>query len=471
MKRFALPFLIAAFALMPGSARADISNMDVGGDLFLLFYYGENTDDFNDSLGEEVDFLRSEAHVWFKADLEDNVMVRISVEADRAMESFSAVDGFDRAQSDLDVFLEEGFVKIANVYDSSLSFMAGRMFMNFGDNPHADNFNKWWGGSFWFGDGNPGSPQDLAQLGTWEIDPFDAVVLEWDLDTAVIDAFYAQAVDDPGLTDMDLGSWGINASYTGIEGHQLDGYFIFTDGDWSEAPAFIAPRGEIDHFLVGARLAGDLMTDTLSYKLEGAYNFGDIDDGGVPPLVVPTLATRSGDFDGFGVEAGLNWHPENEYNPDIGFIYTFLQGDGNNLGALDEDFDGILLPYEGKTYGEIANSFVFSNAHVFHLTAGADLNEQWSLSSDWYYLLLDEDVGNSATQLSLLPRPAWNVVRPEEDDELGWEWDLQLNYTFSEAVGAFAGGGVFWPGDAVEEMNGGDDDEAYFFRTGMKVTF
>ena len=473
MKRFALPLLIAAFALMPGTARADISNVDMGGDLFLLFYYGENTNDFDDSNGEEVDFLRSEAHLWFQADLEDNVMVRISIEADRDMESLDAANALDRIDlnDDLDVFLEEAFVKIANVYDSSLSFVAGRMFMNFGDNENAEDFNKWWGGSFWLGDGNAGSPQDIAQMGTWETDPFDAIVLEWDLDTAIIDVFYGQAVDDPGPTDADIGFWGINASYIGYEGHQLDGYFMYTDADYSDQ-AVLLPNGEMEHFLVGARLAGDCITDELSYKLEAAYNFGDIDDGGVPVVALNT-APDDGDFDGLGVEAGVNWHPEYDYNPNIGFIYTWLEGDEDNFGVgLDDDFDGVFLPFENKTYGEIANSFMYTNAHIFHLTAGVDLTEEWALSSDWYYFLLDEDCAN-VTQLDLVGR-AWGAAT---DDDLGFEWDLQLDYTFNESVGAFAGAGVFWPGDAIEAMNAvapaatGPDDEAYFFRTGMKVVF
>ncbi len=468
MKRFATLFLLGAFAFVPGTASADISNMDIGGDLFLLFYYGENTDDLDDSMREEVDFLRTEAHLWFQADLADNVMVRISLEADRAMESWqyqwdnvnnAVIDNdpnqFDRNHTDLDVFLEEAYMQVANIYDSSLSILAGRQFMTFGDNPHADNFNKWWGGSFWFGDGNMMSPDDIADIGTWETDPFDALVLEWDLDTAIVDVWYAQAVDDPGPDDLDVGVWAINASYIGMEGHQLDGYFAYTDGDFSEVN-----MGEIEQFVVGARLAGDCMTDVLSYKAEVAYNFGDIDNGGIPGVALNTVG--DGDFEGFGAEAGINWHPEYDMNPNIGFIYTWLEGDENNVpGALnqDEDFDGFISLFEDKTYGEILDPN--SNVHIFHVSGGLDLNESWSLCSDWYYFLLDED-GNDVTMLGF--------ANPADDDDLGFEWDLQLDYQFNEEVGAFAGGGVFWPGDGAEDL-AGSDDEAYFFRTGVKVVF
>ena len=53
MKRLATLLLLGAFAFVPGTASADISNMDIGGDLFLMFFYGENTDDMDDSEGED----------------------------------------------------------------------------------------------------------------------------------------------------------------------------------------------------------------------------------------------------------------------------------------------------------------------------------------------------------------------------------------------------------------------------------
>lgn len=477
MKRYTLLALVAAFVMFPGMARADISNMDMGGDLMLLIYWGENTDDFNDRNGNEVDFLRMEAHLWFQADLADNVMVRISMEVDREMESFESPfddpafvpsdlwdDGWT---NDLEVFLEEAFISIANIYDTALSLKMGRQFMNFGDNPEADDFNRFWGGSLWFGDGNPNSPMDLSQMGTWEIHPFDAILFEWDFDAAIIDAFYAQAVDDPTEMDADLNVWGINASYIGLEGHQFDGYFAFTDGNWRGVTFGGDRGGKIKHYLVGVRAAGDLLPEELSYKAEFAYNFGDIDDGGLFIPAFGDLNAGDGDFDGFAIEAGLNYHPDMDYSPEIGFIYTYLDGDDKNLPAGGrDDFDGIYFPFEAKTYGQIADSFVFTNVHIFHVNGGVAFNDQWSMDADWYYFLLDEKSG-STTQLSRLPR-AWGAAN---DKDLGFELDLQLNYVFNENVATFLGGGVFWPGDAIEDMSGGADDEAYFIRTGLKVAF
>ncbi|MFH1741808.1 MAG: alginate export family protein, partial [bacterium] len=452
MKRISLLTLIAAFAMVPGIARADISNMDIGGDMMMMFFWGDNLEDFNDSgtvQDEEREFFRTEAHLWFQADLEDNVMARISVEADRDWDGNDNNNDLDRAAAaDLDVFLEEAYIQIANIYDTSLSIMAGRQFLNFGDNENADDFNGYWGGSFWFGDGIDSSPAELQDLGTWEVDPFDAIVLEWDLDTAIIDVFYGAQNEDTSGQDLDVQYYGINGSYIGWEGHQLDVYFLYDSLDFDKHPA--GDLGEINDFLLGVRLAGDCIPDELSYKAEVAYHFGDIEDSfGVFGL--GTDPTQDGDIDGFGVEVGINYHPDMDYNPEIGFIYTWLEGDDNN--PMDEDFEGFGAVFENKYYGQIANDFVNTNAHIFHLTAGADLNEQWSLDSDWYYFLLDED--DTFHLEGTLPGLAKN-------DDLGFEWDLQLNYTFNESVGAFGGAGVFFPGDAIDDLTMGCDDEAYF---------
>jgi len=471
MKRYTLLALVAAVVMFPGMARADISNMDIGGDLMLLFFASDNTGDFSDDasgLGDETDFLRTEAHLWFQADLEDNVMVRISLEADRDMESIENENAFDDGNfSDLDVFLEEAFVSIANVYDTPLSVKMGRMFINFGDNPKADNFNRFWGSSMWFGDGNAMSPIDISQIGTWEIDPFDAILLEYDMDSAVIDAFYAQAVDDPFETNADLSTWGINASYIGLEGHQFDAYFAYTNADYTELNG-----GDIDHYLIGLRAAGDILPEQLSYKAEVSYGLGELENSagfipGFGDVICTTPGDDDGDIEGLAVEAGLNYHPDMAYKPEIGFIYTWLQGDEDNVpGAQDEDFEGAYLPFEGKVYGEIANSFIFTNAHIFHITTGVDFNEQWGLDADWYYFLMDQD--EDIVQPDLAGR-GWGVA---EDDDLGFEVDVQLNYAFNESVATFVGGGVFWPGDAIEGMSATrEDDEAYFIRAGVKVAF
>ncbi|HQH73326.1 MAG TPA: hypothetical protein PK360_14730, partial [bacterium] len=80
-------FLTLASFLMFGAvaSQAAIDNMDIGGDFMLEYFFGDNTIDLNNDVDDEIDFLRTEFHLWFQADLDDNVMVRISLEGDRAM--------------------------------------------------------------------------------------------------------------------------------------------------------------------------------------------------------------------------------------------------------------------------------------------------------------------------------------------------------------------------------------------------
>ena len=84
MKKISVITFVAFFAF--GTyAYADIDNLDIGGDIMMEYFYGQDFD-LNSSAGadDESDFLRMEAHLWFQADLDDNITARISLEVDRA---------------------------------------------------------------------------------------------------------------------------------------------------------------------------------------------------------------------------------------------------------------------------------------------------------------------------------------------------------------------------------------------------
>ena len=116
---------------------ADIDNLDIGGDVSVWMVYTDNTEDFNDEGDDQDDFIRTELHLWFEAELADNVMARISLEADRAWQNEDAdyTDSSNGMQpsSNLDVFVEEAYIKISDIYDSMVSVQLGRQFISYGD--------------------------------------------------------------------------------------------------------------------------------------------------------------------------------------------------------------------------------------------------------------------------------------------------------------------------------------------------
>jgi hypothetical protein len=463
MRKFALAFVLAGLVAMPTVSNAEITWTDIGGDIYLLYYYSANVADFNDdaAMNDDGDLFRSEIHLNFKADLDDDVSVGISLEADRDLESIGAfsstnfgsnsLDGFGDV-GDLAVFLEEAYVKVVEPFGWNVSVIGGRFFANWGDDSTADDFNGYWGDTLMLGDGDAGTPATLNALGDWETDPFDGVVASFDFDAFTVDALWLLATDQNDFGDRahDTELLGLYGSYLDLEAMQVDAYFLWinSDGNKNFNPLFM---NKIDQFTVGARLAGACMDDEIAYKIEGAYQFGDVEWG----------AAGDGDFDAFVIEAGVNWHPDHDLNPELGFIYTFQSG-----GSDPQDVEFYTAPFEAKGYGMIADNFTFSNTHVFHIDGDIDLAEDVRLETDWYYFLLDDD--DQAIQT--LGGDAFVGALAPSDDSLGWEVDAQIDYTYSENVDAFVGAGIFVPDDAVDDAVG-SDDEAYFIRTGVKVAF
>jgi hypothetical protein len=493
MNRFATILILITLIAAPVSF-ADMNHMDMGGSLDIWALYIENTVDFKDSgfngsADDQDDFVRLNPRLWFEADLADDVMVKIQLEADRAFEQFEGSyspdptsfstapsNGFGSNNS-LDVFVEEAYMVFKQIYDSRITAKLGRLYMNYGDDPMSDRmFNTWWGQGFILSDAQSFAPQDLAQQGTIERDPFDTIQLTYDADTWTWAFGWAKSIENRNI-DEDVDLWYTYYSYTGLDNHQIDGYatFNYFDGDGFLGGDDIRAK----QYTIGLRAAGDL-TDSFAYKAEAAYNFGDIENIN-SVLGGGGSNDDDGNISGFALQLGINFHPENDHNANVGFMYTFLEGDDSLSDSDNDDFDGFVSLFEGKVYGEIANAYIKTNAHVFDLNGSIDLREDLVLSSHLYYFLLDDD-----DNVPLIGQYGLYGSGLADDSNLGWEWDVFLDYMFNEEVSAQLAAGIFFPGDAIEssffskvqtqqgtvkigELN--EDDQAIFLRAGVKIKF
>lgn len=411
-----LTTLMAAFAVISfcGAAFA----LDIGGDIKVLGYWADNvTDNFDDTDDQEA-YLRNETHLWFQADLSDNVTTKVSVEADRVFDQQDS-ENPGAADNDLELFLEEAWIQAMYLYDSAFSAKIGRQFVEFGD-------------GFIVGDSAPGSEGSLNDKGEWEVDPFDAILVWYDADDWVLNLMAAKVVENR-LVNNDIDVYGAYFSYNGVEDYVFDLY-----GFMAKIKSAYMGINDADAYWVGARMAGSAI-DGLSYKLEGTYEFGDVDDPG------------DGDISAWAIEAGAKYMFDAEYNPWVGLTYVYLSGDDDAMDSDEEDFTA---PFQNRTYGEIADPLVSCNAHIFNLAGGFDVNEDVAVSAKYYYLMAAEDEQYGG------------------EDKIGHEVDAFLDYQFSEETTATLAAGFFAPGDAVEKgMAGRSDDTAWFVRAGVKVEF
>ena len=499
MKKIAF-LSVAAMMSFGLVAHADMDNLNITGDIMMEYFYANDFDLTSaKNTWSEVDFLRMEADLAFQADLDDNITARISLKVDRAFDQTN-IGGVNSLAGTVDangnrsfgignlaLFLQEAFIKIADIGGKGFSLSAGRQFLNYGDDPLADNFNKWWGPGFIIADSNTNSPLLLTQLGSYRIDPFDAVVLSYETEQARVDLIHARDVEDfyaltenaPRSND-DATLWALYGSYFGIEGHQLDLYVTYNDSNGYEAiPATLTTladpgvsAGSLGKFrdrryIVGGRAAGDI-NEQFAYKAEIAYQFED-------PKKVGGVKGQS--IEGLGVQGGINYHPDMQYKPNVGFIYTYLGQDGKD--GANRTWDGFFAPFNGKTYGLIAEGIMktqggfdplnqFTNMHVFNVNGGLEPMERVAWTLDFYYYLLDKKVNapcNDPPTNTLANR----IAKDKSDG--GFEFDTQVDYQFNDNLTTFIGGGVFVPGDVFSKADPKLNDEAYFFRAGMKVKF
>lgn len=460
-----LLLLGAMLVVAPGMSNADIENLDIGGDVRTLMVWTDNIVDLNDDEDDQNDFLRLEAHIWFEATLADNVKAKVSFEVDRDWESNADVEGVETGSngifggdSDLNVFLEEAWIKIAQIYDSPLSLTLGRQFIQFGD-------------GFIIGDSQPAVPLYLTQTGEWEQDPFDAIVANFDWDTIILDLVYAKTVEEREA-DEDGDLAGAHLAYAGLEGHVFSIYYWFMrteSGDFARYPKLFTDGQENLH-VIGGRAEGELFP-TLNYVAEIAYQFGDTD-----------MESGNEDISALGAHAGLTWRPDMELSPYIGFEYFFLQGDDDP--ELENEWRQV---FSNHTYGEIAESYIASNMHMFNVNLGLDniADGKFAAGLKYFYFLLDEDEGTlGATGLPTVGpggHPGYEYhyqalpFLTGDDSDFGHEIDLYLTYNFSDSLVAKVVGGVFIPGDAIETFNDDEEvedaDEAFFARAEVAVKF
>jgi hypothetical protein len=481
--------------LAPAVSFADINNLDIGGDVKSVAVWSNNlvdlqdeddSGDFEDSDG----FLRMEAHLWFEATLADNVKAKISFEVDRDWEGNADEEGAETGSnsvfsgdSDLNVFLEEAWIKAPDLFGSVVSLSIGRQFLQYGD-------------GFIIGDSQPDSPVNLKSLGEWEQDPFDAAVLSADFDGIIADVVYAKSVEEHDA-DADSDLFGLHVQTSRLEPHVFSAYYWFlrTEDESFARYDKVYSAGEERLQVVGIRAEGELplLNDpTLSYVGEFAYQFGDVED--------VEFDGRTEDISAFAAHAGLMWRPEATIGPMVGFDYFFLSGgDGfDDEGQLDDENEWRQV-FENHTYGEIAENWVFTNMHIFSLCLGADnlMDGKLEAMLKYYYFLLDEedsdfgyaslatsgpgyyDYDKASSSGSGYAYPyASTAALNGDDNDFGHEVDLFLTYNVSESLVAKVAGGVFIPGDAIETLDtdgegfeSQDADEAYFVRGEVAVKF
>ena len=450
VKKLWLAVALVAWGGLAINTFADVQNIRLSGDIRLRAYYLNQAG--TDIAGKQADgdstFIAQRTRVSVEADLEDHVLVVVTLKAEGEWGdnnntgtdagAGSAAEPINRRW---DVGVTEAYVQFNELFYTAATLKLGRQYLHYG--------------------------RGLIISSTEQEYNYDAARLVLDYYPLTIDIVGAELVNNQAFSPnaSHAGSADllfVNARYEMSDSaiKDIEGYFGWVaQGDSSiqggvpvSATSRVPPApGSDSPLIVGLRSDMNL-TEGLQTWVEGAYEFGG-------------NGTAVGkDIDAFVVNLGGRYTLKNvQWVPVLNGTYTFASGGGKHgNGSFRPWFD----------YVDGYNGYLFapslSNIHIFNLGASIKPYENTTLSLQaYYYLKADSDSpagSNPNVDFGGLGFPANAASR-----ELGWELDSILGYDYSKDVRIQLVYGMFIPEGAFE--NGGSSSVAHEVRGEVNVKF
>jgi hypothetical protein len=418
---------VAALCGLATSAFADVQNIRLSGDIRLRGYYLMDVggDVVEDQIQGADSFISQRTRVCIEADLEDHVLVVVTLKAEglwgadnETSNSSGAGQGqggtsSDRVNDEWDLGITEAYLQLNELFYSPATLKVGRQYLHYG--------------------------RGLIISSVEQEYNFDAARLVLDYYPLTIDLVYAALLENspfgaPSVTHPnDIHMLFANARYEMTDSliKAIEGYF-----GWGINSDPISTSRDINFsdaspLIVGLR--ADLnLTESLSAWIEGAYEFGPDGSAGTESLSA-ILAN-----------AGFKWTLKDvSMAPVINGNYTYASGGG-------EGGKNTFRPWFNYVDGN--NGYLFqpllSNIHIINLGATVKPWENTSLSvQGYYYLNADKTPGLPGKGLGdpNVDFGGLGFSPAGSSRELGWEIDTILGYDYSKDVRAQLIYAVFIP--------------------------
>ena len=232
-----------------------------------------------------------------------------------------------------------------------------------------------------------------------------------------------EAEGDAGslVSDSDSDMYGIYGSYTGIENMVIDGYVLHNR-------LGVPTADNLDITTFGARVAGDW--NALDYEAEVAIQSGD--------------GPANTDNKGTAINTEVGYTFDTAHAIRIFGGVTMLEGpDGNDNG-----FNRLYSDWE---YSEFLGNGDIGNMDIYRLGGSIQATEKIGLTLIASMFELNEDAGG--------------------EDEVGNEIGLYMTYAYSEDVAIEVGAATFLNGDAIEDLNGANEDDPIYVYGEISLSF
>lgn len=472
-------------ALMAGSSFADVQNIRLSGDIRIRGYYlngiqSENKDNnvrwngnqYVSDGYEEATFITQRTRVTCEADLEDHVLVVVTLKAEGqwgsedqggyyygngagAGGSYYYHDNNDnhggywpgyRINRGWEVGINEAYLQLNQVFFTPATLKIGRQYLNYGRGLILSS--------------NEGEYN------------FDAARLVLDYYPLTVDFVAAMLVNNQNFTSYDIDGKATmlfaNARYefsdSLLKAVEVYGGWIMQDGDSLVGRKRVPPTYYSNYYggdysgygaspaIVGVRADANL-TKNLATWAEFAYEFG-ADGSNNDESISAYIANIGGRFTLADVKL----------SPAINANYTYASGGGR-------DGKNNFRPW--FDYSENYNGFIFkptlSNIQVINLGGSIKPANNCTLAVQGYYYLLAGDrdgvaMGNSNIEIG-------SPIIGGGKREIGWEIDAILGYDYSKDVRCQLIYGAFIPDRGIHEQDDLMDRVAHGVRGEINVKF
>lgn len=429
MKKLWLVVALVAWGGLAINTFADVQNIRLSGDIRIRAYYlanaAENEGTTPEKFQSDSAFISQRTRVSVEADLEDHVLVVVTLKAEGTWGSNNQVSGSSGAGTEddaseainrrWDVGVTEAYVQFNELFYTAATLKLGRQYLHYG--------------------------RGLIISSTEQEYNYDAARLVLDYYPLTIDIVGAELVNNQtfGGNSSHAGSADllfVNARYEMSDSviKDVEAYFgwVAQGSSGPIASSRVPPTtGTASPLIIGLRSDMNL-TEGLQTWVEGAYEFGA--DG--------TAATAE-NISAFLLNLGGRYTLKNvQWVPVLNGSYTYASGGGRSgSGAFRPWFE----------YVDGYNGYLFapslSNIHILNLGASIKPYENTTLSlQGYYYLKADRDsAAGSNINVDFGGLEFAREVAQANSRDLGWELDAILGYDYSKDVRVQLVYGMFIP--------------------------
>jgi hypothetical protein len=453
VKKLRLICALVAFGGLAISAFADVQNIRISGDIRIRGYF---LSDVGSTLvgpgGVQVEsndsFITQRTRVTVEADLEDHVLVVVTLKAESMWGSMDESGGSAGAglgqvggtaiNRGFGVGIDEAYVQFNEMFWSPLTLKLGRQYLQYGRGLIFSNLDQEYN--------------------------FDAARLVMDFYPLTVDLVYAKACENQVFgstpnTQRDIDVIFINARYEWSDSvlRDMEAYLGYTANSANLCIPAIPPSGMAlgvgsSPIILGLR--ADLApVKNLDMWAEAAYEWGHLSGG-------------NGYLSAWLGNAGLRYTFANaKWTPAINANYVFASGGGK----LGNNF----VPWFDYAYNGYLFNPALSNIHIFNLGASVKPSESTSLGLQAYYYLKDDKDAPIASGRNV-DFGGFGVVEPAGGgQDVGYEFDLIAGYDYSKDVRLQLIYGMFVPSSGFRGNGGACEASclAHLIRGEVSVKF